>query len=61
MNTHTFTTNDYNTLKSALLDLGKPEYERVRADLIDRLGYEQFRELQNEVFKKIGTIAFDEN
>ena len=53
------TTTDKFRLKAALLDLGKADYEKVRAELIDRLGYNQFRELQNEVFKEIGTIKFE--
>jgi hypothetical protein len=57
MNTQT---QDRLKLKCALLDLGKPDYEKVRADLIERLGYDQFREIQNDIFKEIGTLSFDE-
>lgn len=46
-------------LKAALLDLGKVDYERVRGDLIGKLGYDQFRELQKEIFREIGTIQFE--
>jgi hypothetical protein len=47
---------DEATLKAALLDLGTADYERIRASLILRLGYDAFRDLQNKIFKQIGTI-----
>ena len=52
---------DYNKLKAALLDLGKADYENTRQDLIARLGYDQFRDLQTSVFKEIGTIDFEKH
>jgi hypothetical protein len=58
MNTQT-QTEDRLKLKCALLDLVKPNYENIRADLIERLGYDQFREIQNDIFKEIGTIEFE--
>jgi hypothetical protein len=51
----------YADLKSALLDLGKANYEKERAFLIGCMGYDGFRELQNEVFKEIGTIQFEKS
>jgi hypothetical protein len=54
------TGQDYNNLKAALLDLGKANYENIRKDLIARLGYDQFRDLQNQVFKEIGTIKHEQ-
>lgn len=41
-------------------DLGKPDYERVRAELIRRLGYDRFRDLQNEIFAEIVKRESDE-
>ena len=55
----TIENTDQQSLKSALLDLGKADYEKVRTDLIERLGYDAFRELQNEIFREIGTLAFE--
>lgn len=55
------TNQDYNNLKAALLDLGRSNYEGIRANLIADRGYDGFRELQNEVFKEIGTIEFEKH
>lgn len=49
------------TLKAALLDLGRADYENVRQDIIARLGYDQFRDLQNAIFSEIGTIQFEKS
>ncbi len=54
------TIQDYEKLKSALLDLGRDHYENARSELIGRIGYDQFRDLQNLVFKEIGTLKFKE-
>lgn len=43
-------------LKHALLNLETDEYEKVRKEIIADIGYDNFRELQNRVFKQIGTI-----
>jgi hypothetical protein len=54
------TMNTYKSkLKAALLDLGRADYEYIRSELIEKLGYDQFRTLQNEIFREIGTIKFE--
>lgn len=57
---NTQTRQDYDSLKAALLNMGSAKYEQIRVRLIAELGYDQFRTLQNEVFKEIGTIKFEE-
>lgn len=54
------TTEQRQKLKSALLDLGRSDYETIRTNLISELGYDKFREIQNAIFKEIGTISFEE-
>lgn len=44
---------DKENLKYALLQRERWQYENIRAQLIERLGYDEFRELQREVFKGI--------
>jgi hypothetical protein len=48
------TQQDYDALKYALLDLGTEAYEIVRKGLVGSIGYDGFRDLQNQVFKEIG-------
>lgn len=51
----------YERLKAALLALGKQDYEELRTELIWNMGYAAFREMQNEIFKEIGTIRFEQS
>lgn len=51
----------YERLKAALLALGKQDYEELRTELIWNMGYGSFREMQNEIFKEIGTIRFEQS
>jgi hypothetical protein len=54
------TNQDYENLKYALCHLEQREpYENIRIRLISERGYDGFRALQNEVFKEIGTIKFE--
>ncbi len=58
MNTDAYE-EDRPNLKAALLDLGRDNYNNLRVALIGRLGYEEFRKLQNDIFKEIGTIKYE--
>jgi hypothetical protein len=48
-------------LKKALLDLGTKDYETVRSSMIALFGYDRFRDIQNDIFKEIGTIKFEQS